>query len=84
MKQLEMDIRWRRNIMLNECDKWKQLPELSARLTAEQMTRLDSFMQELRDWPQSGIPVTQWIQPETPTVEECGVDFTIILYKINR
>lgn len=84
MKQLELEIRYKRNMLLNECDKWLQISELSSRLTPEQSTNLINYMQSLRDWPQDGLPATQWIQPSTPSVEDCGVDFSIILYKINK
>jgi hypothetical protein len=84
MNSLELEIRYKRNMMLNECDKWLQISQLSSRLTPTQSTNLITFMQSLRDWPQDGLPSTKWIQPSTPTVEECGVDFSIILYKINK
>lgn len=79
---LELDIRERRDDLLNQCDKWLQIEALSYKTTAAQKVVLMDYMQALRDWPKKDpldnsitLPANKWIQPSAPSFEECGVEF---------
>lgn len=79
----EFIIRAKRDTLLDEIDKHLDNTYLRSKLTAEQITVLENYKVDLRNWPQSGVDVTQWVEPSTPTVEECGLDFSVTLFKMN-